>query len=473
MYPFDLLIMFQAGAPFSGYQLLETLRREEIPLFLGHAFITIGLLAAAFSFLSRKLSPLLLWFSLFSFLYGLRMWLQFDTTRLLLESVVFDRLRQGSSFLVPIPAFFYFEVAGFLSRYGRKIAWSLTGIYLCFFIATMAFGRLPALEQINPVIIIVSVISLTAVSLSRRNPDRDFVILRGGLLIFVAFILVDNIGSLLSRFPDLEPYGFIFFLATLGYVAARKTLDRDQQLAEIQKELEVARRIQMANLPASYPDSPFFRVAARYVPMTSVAGDFYDFVVADRRQTGLLIADVAGHGVPAALIASMLKLAASSQRANAVSPAPLLSGMNQALCGNTHNQFVTAAYVYLDAESGLLRYAAAAHPPMLLLREGAVVEVEENGLLLAAFSFAAFTTAERPLLPGDRIVLYTDGIIEAANQNQEEFGHERLRKTLREGSSLSAEEMADGIIHAVQQWSRSQGDDLTVLVCDYAASPSG
>ena len=82
--------------------------------------------------------------------------------------------------------------------------------------------------------------------------------------------------------------------------------------------------------------------------MTSVAGDFYDFIVADDRQAGILIADVSGHGFPAALIASMVKLAATSQRAQAADPSSFLSGMNCALLGNTQNQFVTASYVHLN-----------------------------------------------------------------------------------------------------------------------------
>ena len=133
--------------------------------------------------------------------------------------------------------------------------------------------------------------------------------------------------------------------------------------------------------------------------MTSVAGDFYDFLLGDDRQAGLLIADVSGHGVPAALIASMVKMAATSQRANANNPAELLSGMNAALCGNTQNQFVTAAYVHLDSEAGELRYSAAGHPPMLLLRAGEVTAVEENGLMLAVFSFAAYLNAVSALDP--------------------------------------------------------------------------
>jgi sigma-B regulation protein RsbU (phosphoserine phosphatase) len=205
--------------------------------------------------------------------------------------------------------------------------------------------------------------------------------------------------------------------------------------------------------------------------MTSVAGDFYDFLAADDLQAGILIADVSGHGVPAALIASMVKMAAAAQRPSSEDPAKLLSGMNAALFGNTQQQFVTAAYVHLDAEAGELRYSAAGHPPMLLLRDGEVTSVEENGLMLAAFSFSAYGNAVYPLERGDRILLYTDGILEAANAGLEEFGQTRLQSLPKESSQLTHIEAADKIISAVQRWAVSQEDDLTVLVCDYA--PAG
>jgi phosphoserine phosphatase RsbU/P len=267
--------------------------------------------------------------------------------------------------------------------------------------------------------------------------------------------------------PVLEPFGFAAFLGTLGYVAARKTLRRDQQLQEIQNELEIARRIQQSILPTEFPKSVHFRVAARNVPMTSVAGDFYDFVVADEHQAGLLIADVSGHGVPAALIASMVKLAAASQRALADEPSRFLSGMNSALFGNTQNQFVTGAYVHLNAESQELRYSAAGHPPMLLLRNGGVTEIAENGLMLAAFEFASYSTAVHKLEAGDRIVMYTDGILEASNTAGNFFGHDALHDLLTKTRGLSPAMAADAIISSVRQWSAKQDDDLTVLVCDY------
>jgi sigma-B regulation protein RsbU (phosphoserine phosphatase) len=334
-------------------------------------------------------------------------------------------------------------------------------------VATLVVGRRNIFYQINAVLIIAA-LTVLFLSVTWRSLDRDAVVIRRGLLIFAAFIFWENFRSLLGiRLPDIEPIGFVAFLLALGYVAARQILQRDQQLSEIRKELEVAKRIQLSILPPEFPSSASFRVAARYVPMTSVAGDFYDFLVTDDQQAGLLIADVSGHGVPAALIASMVKVAATSQRANAADPARLLSGMNAVLCGNTQNQFVTAAYVHLDSNSKTLHYSAAGHPPMLLLRNGKVAEIVENGLILAAFDFATYTNVTHPLQPGDRLLLYTDGIIEAANAKGDPFGQDALSSLLLQTAELPPSASSDQIISAVQQWSASQDDDLTVLICDY------
>ena len=299
----------------------------------------------------------------------------------------------------------------------------------------------------------------------------DFGVIRWGLLIFVGLAVWQNSAQFFhTSLPLLEPFGFAAFLSTLGYVAARSTLRRDRQLKEIQKELEVARRIQLSILPSEFPPSTNFRVAARYVPMTSVAGDFYDYIIADDHQVGLLIADVSGHGVPAALIAAMVKLAAASQRALAGNPSQFLTGMNSALLGNTQDQFVTAAYAYLNSESGELRYSAAAHPPLLLVRNGRVTQIEENGLMLAAFDFASYSTAVHKLETDDRIVMYTDGVVEASNAAGDFFGHDALCDLLTRTRELSPAMAADSIISSVHQWSGKQDDDLTILICDYIST---
>jgi sigma-B regulation protein RsbU (phosphoserine phosphatase) len=343
-----------------------------------------------------------------------------------------------------------------------------TAVFLTMFAGALALGPLALFYKVNGVLVVGALVILVARSLGESaNKDRDFEVVRFGVLVFVAFSLWDNTVAKIWLPYKVELYGFAALLGCLGYVAARRTLERDVELGEIHRELELARRIQLSLLPESFPESADFRVAARYVPMTSVAGDLYDFVVTGDRQAGLLIADVSGHGVPAALIASMVKMAATSQRAHSSHPAQLLAGMNAALCGNTQGQYVTAAYVYLNAMSCELRYAAAGHPAMLMLRDGIVTEVAENGLLLAAVDSADYFDKTLPLEPGDRLLLYTDGLVEARNAEGELLGEDALKTVLRETRTLTTNEAADLLIASSQKWAKSQDDDLTVLVCDF------
>src|SRR5262249_32114832 len=192
----------------------------------------------------------------------------------------------------------------------------------------------------------------------------------------------------------------------------------------INKELEIARSIQSSILPKTIPAHAGLEIAARYVPMSAVAGDFYDFLPVDDKRLGILVADVTGHGVPAALIASMLKVAFVGQTAHAHDPALVLTGLNRALCGKFEEHFVTAAYLFVNLERAVLRYAAAGHPPQLLApgRSTSVVELAEGGLMLGLFPEAEYSYAEMPIASGSRCLLFTDGLLESANSAQEEFG---------------------------------------------------
>jgi phosphoserine phosphatase RsbU/P len=241
------------------------------------------------------------------------------------------------------------------------------------------------------------------------------------------------------------------------------------QLLTIQKELETAREIQLSILPERIPKIEGLEIAARYIPMTSVAGDFYDFIVIDEKHVGILVADVSGHGMPAALIASMLKIALAAQESHAADPAQLLSGLNQALCGKFQHHYVTAAYLFLDMVKGTLRYAGAGHPPLLLWsRSEGVRAVEENGLFLGKFPQAAYSFVELPLNAGDWILLYTDGIPETANPSQIEFGADRFRQFLETDQSTSPDHLADRLLKELTQWSGRDSvddadDDVTLV----------
>jgi sigma-B regulation protein RsbU (phosphoserine phosphatase) len=383
------------------------------------------------------------------------------------------KVQMALTFFVAVPAFQFFAATGSTGRTGRVIAYTVCIFEICL-IAGVFWGLpLVPLDDLNSVAVIVGSVSLVILTFRRRMVGSEDAVFRAGLVTFVGSVLWRNTARLFGHETTIELYGFAVFLCCLGYVAARRALDRDQQLNSIQQELEVARRIQLSILPAAFAASEYFTVAARFVPMTSVAGDFYDFIYSENGTVGLLIADVSGHGVPAALIASMMKVAITSQRHHAPNPERLLAGVNEALCGNTQSQFVTAAYVHLDAGYGKFCYAAAGHPPMLLLRDDQVFRIEENGLVLALLSSAVYASTKQPLLRGDRLLLYTDGIIEAANAGGEEFGYERVGNLLQASAKMAAEEAADLILHTVSGWSSSQSDDLTVIVCDYKRASSG
>ena len=460
--------MVLIDSPLTANQVLQAFYRDEPFLFLGSAFITVGVVSIALCALRRRLDPLPIWLGLFALGYGLRLWLQAELLHLAQpDSPFFETLRAVATFVIPIPAFIFFQVAGFLGR-GKAMVAAPTALFLGLVAATLVFGPLPMFRTINNFLVIGILCAIVLTTL-RRHADDDFRVMRGGLLFFAALALWDNIVTA-SWLPRVEPYGFAVLLGCLGYVAARRTLARDVELGEIHKELELARRIQLSILPGAFPESADFRVGARYVPMTSVAGDFYDYLAVGDRQAGLLIADVSGHGVPAALIASMVKMAATSQRANAAHPAALLAGMNAALCGNTQGQFVTAAYAHLDAVTRTLRYSAAGHPAMLLLREGAVTEIAENGLLLAAVDGAAYADKTMPLERGDRLLLYTDGLVEARNGAGELFGEDRLAVVLEGTAGQTPAQAADTIVGSVERWEKFQDDDLTVLVCDFLSA---
>jgi serine phosphatase RsbU (regulator of sigma subunit) len=250
-----------------------------------------------------------------------------------------------------------------------------------------------------------------------------------------------------------------------------------QQLLYINHELEMAREIQLSILPQQTPQLNGLKIAARYIPMSSVAGDFYDFIIVDEKHVGVLVADVSGHGLAAALIASMLQVALASQFANASDPARVLAGLHQALCGKFQHDFVTAVYVFVDMEKRSMSYAGAGHPPLLLWRTStqSAVEVVENGLPLGLFPGATYSVGQIQVEPGDRVVLYTDGILETESPSEKEFGMELFKRFLESNHNLTADLFADSLLDELSTWSehpreRGHQDDITFLTIDFTTT---
>lgn len=306
----------------------------------------------------------------------------------------------------------------------------------------------------------------------RRRPELR-PLLVGGLACLV-IIVQENLRSLgLVVAPmDVEWAAAVILYASLGHLAANHVIGNERRLTALQYELEAARSIQESILPPGPPRQPRLAVASRYVPMSEVAGDFFDFAEPPGGGCCLLVADVSGHGVPAALVASMVKVAFQAQAGHHDDPAAVIAGMNRMLGQRLEGRFVTAACAVVDADAGRLRYAAAGHPPLLRVgRAGAVEPVAANGLILGIRPEARYEGAEFTLAVGDRLVMHTDGIVEAFDAAGEEYGDARLHAFLAETRGLDAEACADRLLDAVRSWvgvgaRRTLEDDLTLVIVD-------
>jgi phosphoserine phosphatase RsbU/P len=251
----------------------------------------------------------------------------------------------------------------------------------------------------------------------------------------------------------------------------------NQQVVAVNHELEMARHIQLSILPSRAPAITGLAIAARYLPMTTIAGDYYDYLPIDDQRVGILVADVSGHGAPSALITSMIKIVLAEQKTHASDPAAVLAGMNEALCGKFAHHFVTAAYIFVDTGNKLLRYGGAGHPPLSIWRatDGRAQAIEENGLLLAQFPEETYSAVELPFAPGDRIVLNTDGVSECASPEGQQFTTKRVLELLDKSQDLGTEAFADSIVDTLCRWSKrprgqDQQDDITLVVVDFAGA---
>lgn len=464
---------------------LADLRSQITTIMVGFILLVVGIGAAAlFFFRSESRDLTLIYFSLFSILYAIRLLLRMSVIRSV--SGVSDSLRQHIDLwitvilLIPFLLFLR-QVLGPQIKTLVRVSLIAQAIFAAVAITADSFGGAAKLRySVNNYLVLAIVGGLMAnfVVLRFRGLGQPWTlelrVLTTGLLVFGAFVLHGNLHSLgLLPGPDVEALGFLFFVGCLGYVAAHRAFANEHRLLAINKELEIARQIQSSILPREVPSIAGLEIAARYLPMSAVAGDFYDFLVLESNQLGVLVADVTGHGVPAALIASMLKGAFAGQKAHGQHPELVLVGLNEALCGKFEAHFVTAAYLYADLEAKILRYAGAGHPPLLLgsHSNGGARFIEQNGLLLGMFPEAVYSSIEIPLQQGDRYVLFTDGLPESTNAKEEEFGLSRCKQFLGSRSDLSPLVVADALLSEIARWSsrssgRLQQDDMTLIVID-------
>jgi phosphoserine phosphatase RsbU/P len=477
------LLLAQTVASFSRSGLLWELANIAAAV----ALLSVAVAAVALFFFRRRTRELtLIYFGLFCILYAVRLLALLSSFRSLFDaSPVFWNYVDWvitSTIVLPFLLFLY-EVADEHLREGLRWILVAQALFAVFGILAAALGvSLTKLGVANNFMVLGTFVAsgLFLVASNQRSDQlkhlsHEIRVFLAGFLVWLLFIVHANLlGLKILTGTNVEFLGFLVFVACLGYISAYRTFANEERLVAINKELEIARRIQSSTLPQSVPALIGLDIAARYVPMSAVAGDFYDFLPIDEKRVGVLVADVTGHGVPAALIASMLKVAFAGQEAHAHDPTLVLTGLNRALCGKFEEHFVTAAYLFVDLEKSLLRYSAAGHPPIMLSSRtsGNVREIEENGLMLGMFPEAAYSSVEIRFCPGDRCLLYTDGAFEAKNAAQEEFGKSRCKKFLETHRDISAARFVSALLDSIADFSghgsaRLQEDDITLLVIDF------
>ena len=272
----------------------------------------------------------------------------------------------------------------------------------------------------------------------------------------------DEIGVLAGAFNkmtgDLREY-----IENLAHITAEKE--------RISTELNVAAKIQGDMLPKifpPYPEREEFDIRATMQPAREVGGDFYDFLLIDENRLGIVMADVSGKGVPAALFMVIAKTLINNRARNNEMPEVAFTNINNQLCeGNDASMFVTAWFGVLEIDTGKLTYINAGHNPPLLKKSSGKFEFirEEPDVALAVFEDMTYTRREARLAPGDTLFLYTDGVTEAENDIPELYGEERLKNILDASAELPLAELLSAVRDDVALFANGepQSDDVTML----------
>jgi sigma-B regulation protein RsbU (phosphoserine phosphatase) len=254
-----------------------------------------------------------------------------------------------------------------------------------------------------------------------------------------------------------------------------RLLEQQWARKRLEEELRIARQIQESLLPRALPSEGWFRAAASSIPSLQVGGDYVDIRAVDDSSWAAVMADVSGKGVGAALLASLLQGMFLASPYLLLSLGDMMARVNRYLNERTGGeQYATAFYCTLDSD-GSLHWINAGHPPVLLVRAGGQLEMlPASGLPLGMFEDAAYEVQAVRLQPGDKLVVYTDGVLDSENRERATFGLNRLREAAVEHGSRSCAEMHMAILAAVRSFSEgaAPSDDITLAVMEYQPVPA-
>jgi len=465
-------------------QVLAMLRGQLVNIMSGAVFLFIGLASCSLAAVRRRAGVrIFVWLGIWSGLWGARLLAESAAVVAALPhwvqiSVPFLRIAV-TYLLLPVASLAWLELsAGKFRPFLRalifiSLAIGVTGIGI-FVITGFGDKLIPYNNLLAAAALLVLVIIVAVPALSRKFltlPNRAVMV--AGTLVFAAEALYFSLSRLLHYHTPTTRFtgslGLAVLLFSFGYVAVQIVLASERRLLSIENELAIARDIQNSILPGDSPSIKNLHVAAAYRPMTEVAGDFYEFIPVDHNCIGFLVADVTGHGIPAALIAAMIKVAMQSLVPHAHDPRRVLRGLNGVLSAQMGPQLVSAAYLWVDTENRIALYSAAGHPPLLHCRGDELNRIESNGLLLGVLPDSEYPVCDMAILPGDRFLLYTDGVSEPENALGDSFGEFKFEQVVRNNQLRPPSELLDRLLTEIRHWqpaSMAQHDDITLIAID-------
>ena len=374
----------------------------------------------------------------------------------------------------------------FLARW--TAAWLVAGVV---FAAGISFGADVELGPILRLSVLFAEVVGYSAFISARLVFPLLARLPGALrLVLDALIVLSGtiFGSILVILSDpfyvaAEPRAALLLVAfnavlAAGVAVALGAYDRMRRQIEasyrvlrerdaLERELSVAREVQRELLPREVPDVAGLELAGVCRPAIAVGGDYYDYLQDGDGRLGLVIADVSGKGVPAALLMASLQASMRSGFPTAGSSARLAAGLNDALFrSSSAARYATAFLSAFDPETRRLSYSNAGHLPAILVRKDETIRCHEGGMPIGLFEGAAYETATRTLAPGDLLALFTDGVTEAPAPDGEEFGAERLADLLRAHRARPLDEVIETVLDALLRWSGpvDAHDDITLVL---------
>ncbi len=355
--------------------------------------------------------------------------------------------------------FFYY---GLIALAGITIGFSMPGI----------FHLMDTIPFLNISILVLTPVGLFIIVTSNLKNNRDTWLFLAGTLILAATAIKDSLVDLriLPKADFIQHWGTLAFVLSLGIIFIRRSINLNSRYSNYLQEMDIAGSLVNSIMPDAIDAPGGMKISTLYIPMESIGGDFYDYFSISEKKIGVFICDVSGHGIPAALVSSMVKIIFDHQEHSSLDPSLLLSNINKRLLGRVETNFVTASYMLIDIEEKKCLLGNAGHPPLIVVPgdNSEIKSYRPMGRFLGQFNDINAGTMEIDIHAGDRILLYTDGITEVQGKSGTVFGDDQWYDFIQRNRNSTHNRFFSNLKDELKDLTETSlfSDDVTIILID-------